>query len=277
MRNLLFVFALVISCTELFGAFAPAPADAVKELKVAKGKPFSSGVVFVNGKFVEPPYVVERYGNVIRINKIQVTGPVCDWNEFLKVQTGASVSEVLVKPGAEEPAIVGRLSENQSVLPGDWDPLDSLFEEEEAGKPKKAVKKAAPKKKTVVSFDGAFVMNDKATELLKKINAKRTEIDIALRKGGFYCFGSSYSRVSGDSETAQKILSQLPEIMRQHTDLEPFNAAIRKAGLVFFPPQLVKELLASRTDYPVIQKWCKKVLEEKQLNSMLEKAGESSY
>lgn len=277
MKKLLFIFAIAISCAELFGAFAPVSADAVKELKVAKGKPFSAGVVFVNGKFVEPPYVVERYGNVIRINKIQVTGPVCDWNEFLKVQSGASVSEVMVKPGAEEPVIVGRLSESQSVLPGDWDSLDTLFEDDVSAKSKQSAKKLAPKKKTVVSFDGAFVMNDKATELLKKINAKRTEIDLALRRGGFYCFGSSYSRVSGDSETALKILQQLPAIMRQQTDLDSFSAAVRKAGFVFFPPQLLKELLARRTDYPVIEKWGKKVQEEKQLNSMLEKAGESAY
>jgi hypothetical protein len=44
--------------------------DALKALKATVGKPFSAGYVFVDGHYINPPYTVQRYGTVIRINGI---------------------------------------------------------------------------------------------------------------------------------------------------------------------------------------------------------------
>jgi hypothetical protein len=81
--------------------------DAVKVLKISRGKAFNSGAVFVDGKFIPPPYVVERYGTYLRINRIQVTSQVIAWDEFLKTQSG--VEKITVDPGTltakEEPLI----------------------------------------------------------------------------------------------------------------------------------------------------------------------------
>lgn len=66
-------------------AFQPLPKESAA-LGATKGKSISSGFVFVNGKYVKPPYVVERWGNGIRINRSQVTGPLIAWDDFLKTQ-----------------------------------------------------------------------------------------------------------------------------------------------------------------------------------------------
>ena len=55
-------------------AFETVPHDALVQLKATVGKPFTAGLVFVNGKFIPPPYKVERYGTALRINGQQVTG-----------------------------------------------------------------------------------------------------------------------------------------------------------------------------------------------------------
>ena len=68
------------------------PKASATALGVTRGRPFSSGVVFVEGKYIEPPYVVERWGTGIRINGKAVTGQVINWNEFLKTQEGVKVS-----------------------------------------------------------------------------------------------------------------------------------------------------------------------------------------
>ena len=67
-------------------AFATVPKQALVELKATVGKPFSAGLVFINGKFLDPPYKVERYGTALRINGIQVTNEIVPWTEFPKTQ-----------------------------------------------------------------------------------------------------------------------------------------------------------------------------------------------
>ena len=87
--------AMALLALSLFGAPAkmlapqikntfPKPsAAAVQALKVTVGKPFSAGYVFIDGKYLPPPYKVERYGTVIRINGCQVTREIVPWNEFV--------------------------------------------------------------------------------------------------------------------------------------------------------------------------------------------------
>ena len=269
-------------------SFTPAPKEAVKALKITKGKPFSNGVVFINGKFIEPPYVVERYGNVLRINKIQITNAVIDWSEFLKTQDGAVTTKTAVveeSPAASEPA-PEPVEATSISADDDDDPLADLFDDSPA--PKKTARKqaahhapakkpAAHKVKTTISLEGEFDLNAKAAMMVNKINAMRTEIDASLRRGCFFCFGSAYSRVSGDKAAAHKILQDVPKIMKVNSEFGPFAASIRKAGFVYFPPNLVKELFANRVDYLVMQKRWKKVFEELEFNSMLNKAGAAGY
>ena len=279
----LFLFAFGVEA-----AFVPPPKEAVKALKITKGRPFSSGVVFIDGKFIEPPYVVERYGNVLRINKIQITNAVIEWSEFLKTQDGLVVtkSEAAPAPAAEAPAPAAPAAE-ASDTEDDDDPLSDLFDDAPA-KPKKtrhthashhapAPKQAAPKVKTTLSLNGEFQKNAKSAMYVNKINALRTEIDASLRRGCFFCFGSSYSRVSGDKEAAHKILQELPKIMKNDSEFGPFAADVRKAGFVYFPPNLVREMFANRVDYLVLQKRWKKVFEELEFNTMLDRAGASGY
>ena len=91
-------------------AFATVPKQALVELKATVGKPFSSGLVFVNGKFLDPPYKIERYGTAIRINGVQVTNEIIPWTEFLKTQAGARIEKVDPPAGAEPQSRRRRLS-----------------------------------------------------------------------------------------------------------------------------------------------------------------------
>lgn len=72
------------------GGFEKVPPAALKALAVTRGKAFNSGLVFVNGKLVPPPYVVSRYGTAIVVNDRQVTGQIIPWSKFQGTQKGAS-------------------------------------------------------------------------------------------------------------------------------------------------------------------------------------------
>ena len=147
---------LVVAAPELAAkrgtAFAKVPKQALVELKATVGKPFSAGLVFVNGKFLDPPYKVERYGTALRINGIQVTNEIIPWTEFLKTQPGARVEKIEAQPSADSteansaPATVASMAEQDDADPvveeqepetaaSSIDDIDDLFDDDP--KPKK--------------------------------------------------------------------------------------------------------------------------------------------
>jgi len=114
-----FIFALLVAAFCAFGAgeqpqpqqanvwrgiFPKPPDDAVKALQITIGTPFNDGYVFINGKYEPPPYRVERYGNVIRINGIQVSRQIVPWAEIAKTQKGFAVRRVSAEPDQEKDA-----------------------------------------------------------------------------------------------------------------------------------------------------------------------------
>ncbi len=287
-KGRIILLALTSLATTAAFAFSPVPKASAKALGVTRGKSFSSGAVFVNGKFLEPPYVVERWGTGIRINKTPVTGQVVSWNEFLKTQPGVKVTKVEPKdeapaPVAEEPAETNAVAEAaEAPAPADSiakaESLDEIFDEgedkpkdegkekakgeeaksegEENAKSEGEGEKAKPKTKAkvVYSIDGPFVPNEASKALVTRINATRTEIDKILRSGGFIFFGDKYERVVGDRRILQDLLVKLPEVQMNAKDVEDFCTKARAAQLEYLNDVLRWELYKNRVDYLKLRK-----------------------
>lgn len=236
--------------------FPRQPDAARAALRAAVGKPFSSGWVFIEGKYIDPPYKVERFGNVIRINGIQVTGEVVPWSAFIRTQSGVKVTK------SEQPADTGDSAAEAAPEPAveevddSWESsLDDLFDDEPSAK--KPAKKATPaykprpKKPTVTvtySFDGEFQHNDKSKALLQKINALRTKIDSTLRQGGCMMFSTRYPMVSMDAGATRHIMDRLPDLMKQSLDRATFGQGVHSASMPFSEP-VIDELFKNRIDY----------------------------
>ena len=258
--------AVAIAALSSF-AFQPIPKASARALGVTRGKSFSKGLVFINGKYLPPPYVVERWGTGIRINSTPVTGQVLDWNEFLKTQPGLKI--VKSEPEATEPAPEAEVAEKTNEVQkietatADVKSLDDIFgDESDASEakaetpppaPKETVRKSEPppKPKATVSYEleGEFVKNDAAKVLLRRVNQARTEIDRILRTGGFICFGDRYPRVTGDNRTLKGLLAKLPELQQKATDEESFVSSAYAANIVYLNEILLKELYKNRIDY----------------------------
>ena len=266
------VCGAMVMMTAVAAAFPEIPKASAKALGVTRGKSFSSGLVFIDGKFLEPPYVVERWGTGIRINSKPVTGQVIDWNEFLKTQTGVKVTKTeVVSTSAPTPVVVSKPAETDYSSA-----LDDLFEDDP--KPKKTLTRASfstavsvPKPKIATNYElsGDFVKNDASKALTAKINAVRTEIDGILRRGGFICFGGQYSRVTGDSRSALKMLEDLPELQMNSETAEQFRAGVRRANLVYLNDELCQELFRNKVDYRKLQEQRAKIKKEIKWKSML--------
>lgn len=280
------VFFLSLATTTAF-AFQPIPKESAKALKVTKGKPFSAGVVFVNGKYIEPPYVVERWGTGIRINKIPVTGQIVDWNEFLKTQEGLRQEKKTIAapnppPVSAAPAVQSAGSSSSASDEVDASSLDDLFDDDpkpvkvkSAAKPAAVSRPAVPvAPRTVISYvlEGEFKMNEQSKALRGRINAVRTEIDRILRSGGFICFGDSYSRVTGDKRTLLSLLDSLPELQQRSGTLESFRAGVRSAKLVYLNEVLCEELFRNRVDYRKLMERREKIQSDRKWDQIIEEA-----
>lgn len=252
-------------------AFQPIPKASARALGVTRGKSFSKGLVFVNGKCLPPPYVVERWGTGIRINSTPVTGQIVDWNEFLKTQSGVKVVRTEPEPSVEpEPESEAQEPTNEvqqvESARADVNSLDDLFDDdsdENDVKKKPSAVRPAPKAKVVrkpapppkpratVSYvlEGDFVMNDGSKALLKRVNEARTDIDRILRGGGFICFGDQYPSLSGDNRMLTKLLSKLPELQQQATDENAFVSSAYAAKIEYLNEPLLRELYRNRIDY----------------------------
>ena len=271
-RTVAFAAALVALAASVANAMPEIPKASAKALGVTRGRPFSSGVVFIEGKYLEPPYVIERWGNGIRINSKPVTGPIVPWSEFLKTQDGVKVTKTESTPPPAAPAPAPAANNDL-----DDTSLDDLFDDDP--KPKAKSKPAAapsrsaasmrPRTTTSYSLEGEFVSNAATKALVTRINAVRTEIDRILRNGGFICFGESYSRVSGDSRSALTLLEKLPTLQRRAEGLNDFRSRVRVAGLVYLNEVLCEELFRNRIDYRKLQERYEKLKKDAELNNMI--------
>ena len=275
MRMKKIVMMVVALASMLAMAFPEVPKASAKALGVTKGKPFSSGVVFVNGKYIEPPYTVERWGTGIRINQRFVTGQVIDWNEFLKTQEGVKIT----KSESAPPPAESSDEEEDDAFEDDSDDeessLDDLFDDDPKPKKeskRKPVRRAPPKPKVTVTYslDGEFVKNDATTALTKRINDYRTDIDKTLRAGGFICFGSRYSAISGDERIATRLIDVLPEIQQKSATLSEFKSAMRAAGTHYLNDLVYEELYKNRIDYRKLQERRNKFRLDKEWSRILE-------
>ena len=276
-RFLLFVAAVVVA-TGAF-AFQPVPKESAKALGVTRGKPFSAGLVFVNGKYIEPPYVVERWGTGIRVNSIPVTGQVVDWNEFLKTQDGVKLAKKEVAqpvPSAVQPApaVEAKASSLDDLF--DDDPKPEKAESVEKAAKAESVVKPAAQKATYVLF-GEFKHNDASKTLLKRVNASRTEIDRILRTGGFVCFGDSYSRVSGDKRTLTAMLKRLPELEQKSASIDEFRAGVRSANLIYLNEVLCEDLFRNRVDSRKLKERRKRIESDEQWDKILNDAADPVF
>ena len=275
-RRLAVAVAAAMAAAAAF-AFQPIPRESAKALGVTRGKPFSSGAVFVRGKFLPPPYVVERWGTGIRINSLPVTGQIVDWDEFLKTQSGVKVERKEPPASAVQPVPVAAPRAEAS---SDDSALDDLFEDEpKAASRPSVVRKpaAAPRPKATASYslEGEFVPNDATKALVGRINAARTAIDKALRSGGFICFGERYSRVTGDRRAMLSMLDALPELQKRSADLNDFLAGVRAAGLVYLNEPLCADLFRNRVDYRKLQEDRRRLKGSMDPNQVLDEASDS--
>ncbi len=251
------------------------PKASAKALGATKGRSITQGLVFINGKYIEPPYIVERWGTGIRINGEPVIGEVIEWTEFIKTQSGVKVTKS--ESAAAEASPAEEEEEEADLDLGDDvdDSLDDLFDDDpkpKKDKPKKAARKPRVRKPTVTvtySLEGEFVANDASKALLERINTRRRDIDASLRAGGFYCFGDNYSSVNGNRSLTSKILANVPDLLRTSKSAAEFADGVRAADLFYLNSLICEDIYRNRSDYLKLKRRHSKMSEDEWQDKIL--------
>ena len=240
--------ALVLAAGAATPQFEEVPAGANKALKAVRGKPIRTGMVFVNGHYVKPPYVLMRSGTALFANaSTQITGQVVPWKAFLATQGGASAP----KPSAPAQP---RTAQN----------VDDLF----ADAPPPASKATAPAAADVAE-DVDFTPNARSDRLLDQINKQRSFFDRSLREGYVIFFGSRYAPVRVAPRLARDLMAMLPEAIRDSSDGADLFGKMRGRGITYMTREICDELIENRADYSQIVERRKEMEKADELNKLL--------
>ncbi len=246
--------ALVLVVSAAAPQFEEVPAGANKNLKAVKGKPIHAGMVFVNGHYVRPPYVLMRSGTALFLNNgIQITGQIVSWKAFLAAQ-GGSVASVPSQPAAPAPS---RPVQNVDDLFADTPPPPS---------PSKT--STAPVASS--GSEASFAHNEHTRRLLKRINDRRSYLDRKLREGNVIFFGARYPTVSVEPRLVRSLLAVLPEAMREANDGAQLFAVLRSKGVNYLNREICDELVENRQDYLQIIERRKAIEKDDELRNLLE-------
>ena len=235
--------------TQAAATFEKVPAEAQAALKGARGKPVRTGLVFVNGHYLPPPYTVARYGTAIFINNVQVTDQIVSWKLFLSTQAGGASATPAAAPEKKKGSAI-----------------DDLFEDD--------APPAAPAPAAKAEGGSSFVPNVRTQQMLKRINDYRTEVNKRLLNGETCFFGTRYARVNVSGRLARSLLDVLPEAVRDAADGAELFARMKSKGFGFLTSALCADLIEHRADYAALVERRQKVREDENFRKMLSNGGQ---
>ena len=243
-----------------FPAFAETPFEKVPDQaiemlkKTARPKSVSTGLLFVNGRYLKPSYRVVRNGTALFVNGTQITGQIIPWTSFLATQDGY----VPPKPVAAAP--VAKKVEKKAE-----DDDADLFDDAPAAKKEKSEKDAPAAAAASAEPTCPFVANDRSDKLLKRIDEARKDVRTHLKNGYICFFGSRYTRVYVPTRVARGLLDVLPEAIRDANSGSELSASLRAKGFPFMGRELCDDLIANQTDYINLVKRREQIKDEEKL------------
>ncbi len=270
------------------------PAEAIDELGFTTGTPQMSGFVFLDGRYLPPPYTVTRKGNGLFINRIQFEQPVA-WSCFEAKPAAAAdaapkkavdadgdfqtVTPAATEGPSAEPKTEG--AEKQKAVKS----IDDLFSDTEAdtgdGKKAPAASAAAPAEKTGTQAFAALPPSPEEIarqkqDLKKNLDVLRKNYETALAKGEIFFLGQRHNRVNGNYGTARTLIEGLPNALRYAQSPEDLMRRLQQSGVYFLDLKICAALYGNKTTFPLLQERLEKIKEDEAFEAQ-RKSGTRSW
>jgi len=261
--------------------------EALAELGDTYGTPQMNGFVFIEGRYIPPPYTVTRKGNGIFINRIQVEQPVPWPAPGLKgaepvesaargeraptkksIDADGDFEEVRAKTNAvaEPPAANAATEPNK---PQAIKSIDDLFADDTAKPADQAQPPAAqiPVATAPAATAAASVERmpeDVAREkeaLIANLERTRKGYEQSLSRGDMFFFGQRHSRVNGNYGTARTMMTVLPSALRYAESPNDLWQRLAQGGVYFIDIGLCTELFRHKKTFPLLEERLRKIKE----------------
>ena len=252
------VVSLLAACAGLT-ALPEVSAEALDALGTTTGMPQTSGFVFIDGKYIPPPYTVTRRGNGIFINRVQIDQPV-PWfgtpqEEMpLKKLDDDGDFEVVDEDAGEAEDDVVLVEETEDLLFGDVlgndekpevaHAIDALFDDVAPAK-----KTASKRNATQPQPTAEGMSTQQIDELKAKLDTLRKGYEVALGRGDIYFFAQHHSRINGTYGSAKTLLSVLPSALRSARSAQELMAKLNQGGVFFIDLATCADLYRNRTSF----------------------------
>lgn len=253
-------------------AFPPVPLEAKGEFGITSGTPQMKGFVFIEGRYLDPPYTVSRVGNGLFINRIQIEQPV-PWGRFKqetekpgkdeKKPAAAAAPAAEPAPAVPAPAADGDFTDIPAspAAKSVTENLDELFGDPEEKKPAVAAAPApapAPAAAPAAEEDDEprRPARDIAAEkqrLLAYLEKTRRAYELGLSRNEIYFFSESHSRVNGNYGSARTMLDVLPDALKTARSADDLLDQLRSGGVYFIDLRMAGQLFRNKVVYPLLK------------------------
>jgi len=216
---------------------------------VTKGEPVDKGFVFIDGKYVDAPYVVERRGLALFVNEVMIQMPavyVDDTGEI--APTDPTIPQSITrKTSAHDSAFQEYYHKKALFLARDHSPKEASALMRQALGSLPCVKRlqddSTDPESTMVTFQNGETQRIKLTLLsgrrvrmdrdtvLRNLELQRQNYQQRLQKGDSFFFASGGGRISFSHGKTREILANLIQILRSNKSQDAKFAELRSRGL----------------------------------------------
>ena len=245
------VAGLAFAACAGMAALPEVPAEAVAALGSTPGMPQTGGFVFIDGKYLPPPYTVSRRGNGIFINRIQVVQPVPWAGPAQEEEAPKKLDDDGEFKVVEEEKIKAKAAEDDDLLFGDAGnadekegahAVDALFDDTPAAKKKEPERKPPPP-------TGASLSKQQLDEMRAGLDTVRKRYETTLGQGDFYFFAQHHRPVNGTYGSAKTLFSVLPAALRASQSPQDLMAKLNQGGVYFLDLATCTDLHKNRVTF----------------------------
>ena len=284
----------VCCCGSAVAAELPeVPAEAVAELGSTFGTPQMNGFVFIEGRYVPPPYTVTRKGNGLFINRIQFEQPVA-WSFFDTSDAAAGgaaapkkavdadgdfqeVGKAAVKPAAPD---VQSAAEKPKTVKS----IDDLFADDKDAAPaaKQPVADAgepAPLAAAPAATQPPATLQPMAKRFPEDIKRQKEELratlenlrkgyEQALSRGEVFFFGQRNCRLNGNYGTARTLMGVLPNALRQSQTPQDLLQRLNQGDIYFVDLGICTALFKNKNTFPLLEERLQKIEDAEEIEAL---------
>ena len=290
MRACLFWLFVIFSYDLAVAELPEVTEKALSDLGSTYGTPQMNGFVFIDGRYIQPPYTVTRKGNGIFINRIQVEQPA-PWPPTEQADAaGTQTSKKAVDADgdfeavdkATTPVAAGATAAETPAKSKAVKSIDDLFADDDA--PAKATAPAPDVDAPEAKADAAPLQPQVAAEnwapedqerekesLIANLDRLRKGYEQSLSRGDMFFFGQRHNRVNGNYGTARTLMKVLPKALRYAESPNDLWQRLTQGGVYFIDMGICVELYRNKFTFPQLEECQRKIDEAEALEAMRRK------